>query len=41
MSSLIPEIFYKYKSFDARAISMLANNQVYFASPLEFNDPLE
>lgn len=36
-----PEILYKYRSFDARSISMLANNQIYFASPLDFNDPFD
>ncbi|HAT1883537.1 TPA: hypothetical protein ACRUL4_001985 [Legionella pneumophila] len=36
-----PEILYKYRSFVARSISMLANNQIYFASPLDFNDPFD
>lgn len=36
-----PEILYKYRNFDARSISMLANNQIYFASPLDFNDPFD
>ena len=37
----IPPILYKYRNFDARSISMLANNQLYFASPLLFNDPFD
>ncbi|MBN9226141.1 MULTISPECIES: hypothetical protein [Legionella] len=41
MSKKPPEILYKYRNFDARAISMLANNQIYFASPLDFNDPFD
>ena len=36
-----PEILYKYRSFNIRSISMLAKNQVYFASPLDFNDPFD
>ena len=41
MSKCSPEILYKYRSFDARSISMLANDQIYFASPLDFNDPFD
>ncbi len=41
MSKQPPQILYKYRSFDARSISMLANNQIYFASPLDFNDPFD
>lgn len=41
MATIIPEILYKYRCFDGRAISMLANNQIYFASPLDFNDPFD
>ncbi|KTD66689.1 hypothetical protein Lste_2895 [Legionella steelei] len=41
MSKKPPEILYTYRNFDARAISMLANNQIYFASPLDFNDPFD
>lgn len=37
----IPEILYKYRAFNERTLDMLANNQVYFASPLEFNDPFD
>lgn len=28
----IPEILYKYRTFNERTINMLANNQVYFAN---------
>lgn len=41
MSKPIPKSLYKYRCFDARSISMLANNQVYFASPRDFNDPFD
>jgi len=41
MAINIPEIFYKYRPFDDRSISMLANNQLYFTSPPEFNDPFD
>lgn len=41
MSQRVPEILYKYRNFDARAISMQANDQVYLASPVEFNDPFD
>lgn len=41
MSKQPPKILYKYRSFDARSISMLANNQIYFATPLDFNDPFD
>ena len=41
MSKQPPEILYKYRNFDARSISMLANNQIYFASLLDFNDPFD
>lgn len=41
MSKQPPEILYKYRNFDARSISMLADNQIYFASPLDFNDPFD
>jgi len=41
MSKPTPEILYKYRNFDARSISMLRNNQIYFASPLDFNDPFD
>ena len=36
-----PEILYKYRAFTDRSISMLKNNELYFASPLEFNDPFD
>jgi hypothetical protein len=41
MSNQPPEILYKYRNFDTRSISMLANNQIYFASPSDFNDPFD
>ncbi len=37
----IAEILYKFRNFDERAISMLANNQIYFSNPLDFNDPFD
>jgi hypothetical protein len=36
-----PTILYKYRNFDARSISMLANDQMYIANPLDFNDPFD
>lgn len=41
MSMKPPEILYKYRSFDERSRSMLASNQIYIASPLDFNDPFD
>lgn len=41
MSQQIPEILYKYRRFDERSMSMLESNQVYFASPQDFNDPFD
>jgi hypothetical protein len=40
-SKQVPEILYKYRAFTDRAVLMLKNNQLYFASPLEFNDPFD
>lgn len=37
----MPDILYKYRCFDSRAISMLSNNQIYFSNPLDFNDPFD
>lgn len=42
MENSIPQILYKYRSFDdQRARNMLRDNQIYFASPLQFNDPFD
>lgn len=41
MTQNTPQILYKYRSVDERAISMLALDQLYFASPREFNDPFD
>lgn len=35
------ECLYKYRVFSARTINLLLNNQIYFANPQEFNDPME
>lgn len=37
----VPKILYKYRCFNGRSLSMLANNQIYFASPRDFNDPFD
>lgn len=37
----IPERLYKYRAFDARTIDLLVGDQVYFADPSTFNDPLD
>lgn len=36
-----PTRLFKYRSFDDRALDMLALDQVYFADPSKFNDPLD
>lgn len=41
MNSRVPDILYKYRSFNTRSLEMLRNNQVYFANPIEFNDPFD
>lgn len=41
MEKQTPEILYKYRCFNSRAISMLANNQIYFANPNDFNDSFD
>ena len=32
---------YKYKAFNASALSLIANREIYFASPGELNDPCD
>lgn len=41
MNTTIPEILYKYRSFNERTLMMLQNNEVYFTSPLDLNDPFD
>lgn len=41
MSNPCPKILYKYRVFNDQVLDMLANNQVYFASPSDFNDPFD
>ncbi len=41
MSKKVPEILYKYRAFNPRTLEMLAKNQIYFASPNDFNDPFD
>lgn len=36
-----PRILFKYRPFDDRTLGMLVNNQVYYADPRTFNDPLD
>jgi hypothetical protein len=37
----IPKNLYKYRSYNEITLKMLQNNEVYFASPLDFNDPFD
>lgn len=32
---------YKYRKFDSRTLSMLINNEIYFANPEDLNDPYD
>jgi len=41
MTKSIPDKLYKYRPFDARALNMLIADEVYFADPRTFNDPLD
>ena len=41
MLNEIPLRLYKYRAFNARALDMLVADQVYFADPRTFNDPLD
>lgn len=41
MSKQNPEILYKYRACNSLVLNMLQNNQVYFSSPLDFNDPFD
>ncbi len=38
-----PEVkkLYKYRDFSARSLSMLENNEIYFAESNTFNDPFD
>lgn len=37
----IPERLYKYREFNSRTLDMLVVDQLYFADPSTFNDPLD
>ena len=39
--SAVPARLYKYKRFDPQTLSMLILDQLYFADPTNFNDPLD
>ena len=41
MDNQTPRKFYKYRAFNSRTLSMLVNDQLYFADPSSFNDPLD
>ena len=41
MDDQTPRKFYKYRAFNPRTLSMLVNDQLYFADPSSFNDPLD
>ncbi|WP_299085798.1 DUF2971 domain-containing protein [uncultured Ruegeria sp.] len=36
-----PKVFYKYREFNARFLESLLTDQVFFADPSAFNDPLD
>lgn len=38
---MVPNVLYKYRTLSERNISMIGKNQVYFSSPLSFNDPFD
>ena len=37
----IPKTFYKYRTFSDRVVEQLCEDQVYFADPSTFNDPMD
>ena len=37
----MPNRLYKYREFDSRMLKIVVNDQVYFADPSTFNDPLD
>ena len=36
-----PHSLFKYRAFNAHSLAELINRKIYFASPLDFNDPFE
>lgn len=41
MAAAVPPVLYKYRHFSARTIEQLCSDEVYFADPSTFNDPLD
>ena len=41
MDKVTPERLYKYRKFCARALDMVVNDKLYYASAASFNDPLD
>ena len=41
MDSKLPKRLYKYREFSNRTLDMIVSDQVYFADPSTFNDPLD
>ena len=41
MDNQIPRRLYKYRPYNSRTLSMLVSDQLYFADPSSFNDPLD
>lgn len=37
----LPDRIYKYRSFSNRTIEMLVEDQLFYADPSTFNDPLD
>ncbi len=38
---MAPKRLYKYRAFDSRTLNMLVDDEIYFADPQTFNDPLD
>ncbi|WP_206600408.1 DUF2971 domain-containing protein [Chromobacterium sphagni] len=41
MTKPIPSVLYKYRDFSARTVAMLCNDELFYADPSTFNDPLD
>jgi hypothetical protein len=37
----LPDYFYKYRKFDERTVTLIANSVFYFSKPDQFNDPFD
>ncbi len=41
MPSSVPKTLYRYRTFDAVTLDSLCRDQLFFANPISFNDPLD